>query len=169
MSGHCSERRSVHGARALVASRQPLVALRRLLQWSNKHLAARRPLCRSFKRPVRALLFPPAMTASPAPVFPPPDPALTLFSPMINFEILLRPSPFLASGLLAFCLALCVCLSFCAYHDADCVPLLACAGCCILSSLLACSGCRRERVRVALSLAPHVHLLVCSTKRYIHE
>ncbi len=52
--GYCCQR-AVHGARAL-----GLVALRRLLQWSKQNVASKRPLprCPSFKRPVRALLFP---------------------------------------------------------------------------------------------------------------
>ena len=68
------------------------VALRRLLQWSKQNVAAKRPLPRrpSFKRPVRALLFPPTcmrrmhlrLTLSP------PDPALARLSQLIDFEII---------------------------------------------------------------------------------
>jgi hypothetical protein len=93
--GHGIKRRSVHGARALVASRigANLVALRRLLQWSKKNVAAKWPSLvapPSFKRPVRALLFPPTclrrmhlrLTILPS------ESALALLSLLIDFEII---------------------------------------------------------------------------------
>jgi hypothetical protein len=69
-----------------------LLALRRLLQWSKQNVAAKRPLprCPSFKRPVRALLFPPTclrrmhlrLTILPS------ESALALLSLLIDFEII---------------------------------------------------------------------------------
>ena len=92
---------------------------------------------------------------------PPPDNAhnLSLLTHVIDIEFssaTCHPSPPVCLLAAQHCMSLC--LSFSAYQDADCVLLVACAGCRIhLSSpLVACSGCQSEFVSVALCLAVHV-------------